>query len=95
MIEGGRGVLGRVLAGVGGVGKTQLAADHARATWDRDEGDLLVWVTAATRTAVVSEYAQAATGLLGPAPADPERAASAFLAWLQQKPGSDRPRGRR
>ncbi|TWV56331.1 hypothetical protein FRZ03_04325 [Streptomyces misionensis] len=91
--EGGTVVLGQVLAGMGGVGKTQLAAHHARQAWDKGEVDLLVWVTAATRTAVVSAYAQAATDLLHADPADPERAASAFLAWLQPKPAGDqRPR---
>ncbi|MET7938245.1 hypothetical protein [Streptomyces sp. NPDC005322] len=81
MTEGGTVVLGQVLAGMGGVGTTQLAANRARAAWDRDEVDLLVWVTAATRTSVAA-YAQAATDLLGADPADPERAASAFLASL-------------
>ncbi|MEV7130504.1 NB-ARC domain-containing protein [Streptomyces sp. NPDC093260] len=90
--EGGTVVLGQVLAGMGGVGKTQLAAHHSRQAWDKGEVDLLVWVTAASRTAVVSAYAQAAADLLGVDPADPERAASAFLAWLQPKPGSDQRR---
>ncbi|WP_265537349.1 MULTISPECIES: tetratricopeptide repeat protein [unclassified Streptomyces] len=87
--EGGTVVLGQVLAGMGGVGKTQLAAHHARQAWDKGEVDLLVWVTAATRTAVVSAYAQAAADLLGADPADPERAAAAFVAWLQPKPDGD------
>ncbi|MFJ2170344.1 NB-ARC domain-containing protein, partial [Streptomyces griseofuscus] len=90
--EGGTVVLGQVLAGMGGVGKTQLAAHHARQAWDKGEVDFLVWVTAASRTAVVSAYAQAATDLLGTDLADPERAASAFLAWLQPKPGGDQRR---
>lgn len=92
MAERGTVVLGQVLADMGGVGKTHVAANHARATWDRDEVDLLGWVTAATRTAVVSAHAQAATDLLGADPADPERAASAFLVWPQPKPGSDQRR---
>ncbi|MEW2515367.1 hypothetical protein [Streptomyces sp. NPDC046870] len=49
-------------------------------------------ITAATRTAVVSAYAQAATDLLDAAPADPERAAAAFPACLRPTPGSGRHR---
>ncbi|MEW2287382.1 hypothetical protein [Streptomyces sp. NPDC047841] len=37
MTEGSTVVLGQVPAGMGGAGKTQLAANHARATWDSDE----------------------------------------------------------
>ncbi|MFF0289186.1 tetratricopeptide repeat protein, partial [Streptomyces sp. NPDC005262] len=92
LAQGGTVVLCQVLAGMGGVGKTQLAAHHARQVWARGDVDLLVWITAATRTAVVSAYAQAATELLSADPADPEQAARAFLAWLEPKPGSDQRR---
>ncbi|WP_369780624.1 tetratricopeptide repeat protein [Streptomyces sp. R33] len=81
-------VLSQVLAGLGGVGKTQLAAHHARTQWQAGKLDLLVWVTAATRDAVVTGYAQAAVEVLGSDPADPELAARAFLAWLEPKPGT-------
>ncbi|MFD6225503.1 FxSxx-COOH system tetratricopeptide repeat protein [Streptomyces sp. NPDC060232] len=76
----------QVLVGMGGVGKTQLAADHARRAWAEGEIDLLVWVTAASRQAVVDAYAQASVEILGSDPTDPERAAAAFLAWLEPKP---------
>ena len=76
-----------VLGGMGGVGKTQLAAHYARHAWQQDRLDLLVWVTAATRQAVVDAYCQAATDLLGADRAHPEQAAAAFLAWLEPKPG--------
>ncbi|WP_405827190.1 MULTISPECIES: tetratricopeptide repeat protein [unclassified Streptomyces] len=76
----------QVLAGMGGVGKTQLAADHARRAWENGEVDLLVWVTAATRQAIIDAYAQAAADILHADPTDPERAAQAFLAWLEPKP---------
>ncbi|MFF5303659.1 tetratricopeptide repeat protein, partial [Streptomyces sp. NPDC013161] len=83
--EGGTAVLCQVLGGMGGVGKTQLAADHARHTWQHGQLDLLLWITAASRQAVVDAYAQAGTDLLGVNSADPQRAATAFLAWLEPK----------
>lgn len=75
-----------VLTGLGGVGKTQLAAAHAHRAWDARELDVLVWVTATGRLAVVASYAQAAAELCGADPAEPEQAAAAFLAWLRAKP---------
>ncbi|MFE0257247.1 FxSxx-COOH system tetratricopeptide repeat protein [Streptomyces sp. NPDC059010] len=78
-------VRGQVLAGMGGVGKTQLAADYARTAWQAGELDVLVWITAGNATAVTSGYAQAAVEVLGADPADRETAARAFLAWLEPK----------
>ncbi|MEU0555970.1 tetratricopeptide repeat protein [Dactylosporangium sp. NPDC006015] len=69
-----------VLVGDGGTGKTQLAAalfEQARA----DGTDLAVWVTASSRTAALTGYADAA-GALRLATGDVERAAAAFLTWL-------------
>ncbi|THA23053.1 tetratricopeptide repeat protein [Streptomyces sp. A1547] len=80
----------QVLTGFGGVGKSQLAAHHARTLWQAGKLDLLVWVTAATRDAVVTGYAQAAVEILGADPTDLETAAHAFLAWLEPKPGTTR-----
>ncbi|MBB0246812.1 hypothetical protein FNQ90_22500, partial [Streptomyces alkaliphilus] len=71
-----------VLVGMGGVGKTQLAAHAARAAWGTGGLDVLVWVTAASREAVVSAYARAGVELCGADPADAESAAERFLAWL-------------
>ncbi|MEU0632267.1 tetratricopeptide repeat protein [Streptomyces sp. NPDC005989] len=85
---GGTAVLCQVLTGTGGVGKTQLAADHARATWESGGVDVLVWITASTRPAIVAGYAQAVTEVLGADPQDPEQAAKTFLAWLEPKPGT-------
>ncbi|MER5567914.1 tetratricopeptide repeat protein [Streptomyces goshikiensis] len=74
-----------MLTGMGGVGKTQLAAHYVRGAWQANQIDLLVWVTATTRSAVIDTYAQAATSILDADPTTPESAAAAFLAWLEPK----------
>ncbi|MER5494282.1 tetratricopeptide repeat protein, partial [Streptomyces sp. NPDC002490] len=84
--DGGTAVLSQVLTGLGGVGKTQLAADYAQTAWNNGDLDVLVWVTASTQSPVVSGYAQAGVELCRADPDDPERAAKQFLAWLA-KPG--------
>jgi len=73
-----------VLAGMGGVGKTQLAAAYARRAWAEGVG-VLVWVNAATRDGVVSAYADAALALGLPLADrdDPEKSAREFLAWAE------------
>ncbi|MFC0052016.1 tetratricopeptide repeat protein [Streptomyces actinomycinicus] len=80
----------QVLVGTGGVGKTQLAADYANAFWEDCTLDVLVWITASTRSAAVTGYAQAGVELVCADPADPEQAARQFLAWLTPK-GAARP----
>ena len=45
-------VVGQVLSGLGGVGKTQLAADYARTAFTSGRLDVLVWVTASSRDIV-------------------------------------------
>lgn len=87
---GGTAVLCQVLAGMGGVGKTQLAAHYARQVWAEGGLDLLVWVAATTREAVIAVYAQAAEQILRADPDEPEAAADAFLAWRGS--GSSAPR---
>ncbi|MFF5081699.1 tetratricopeptide repeat protein [Actinoplanes sp. NPDC000266] len=67
-----------VLSGPGGAGKTQLAAELA----EQAGPDLLLWVTASSRQAILAGYAQAAAEVLHLDPADQERAATRFLAWL-------------
>jgi hypothetical protein len=80
---GGTAVICQVLAGTGGVGKTQLAAHYARRMWDADTVDLLVWVTAGNREAIVTGYAQAGVEVMGADPHDPEKAAVGFVGWLE------------
>ncbi|MFJ1998495.1 tetratricopeptide repeat protein [Streptomyces asiaticus] len=75
----------RVLAGMGGVGKTQLAADYARTAWADGGLDLLVWITASARSSVLTGYAQAGVELCRADLDDPEQAARTFLAWLTPK----------
>ncbi|MGW2183120.1 tetratricopeptide repeat protein [Streptomyces sp. NPDC001732] len=82
---GGTSVLSQVLTGTGGVGKTQLAADYARTAWDSGGVDVLVWITASSRSAITAGYAQAGVEVLAADPSDPEQAARAFLAWLEPK----------
>jgi tetratricopeptide (TPR) repeat protein len=75
----------RALGGLGGTGKTQLAAAIAQTLWDQHAVDLLVWVTASGRDAVLTSYAQANADVGAPDPGEgPERAASNFLTWLTQ-----------
>jgi len=74
----------QVLTGLGGNGKSQLAAARARELWDGRHLDLLVWITAASRDALLTGYAQVArsVGLLAD-PIDLEQAAAAFLSWAE------------
>lgn len=75
----------QVLVGMGGVGKTQLAADFAEQAWDGGAGvDLLVWVTASSRDAVLAAFAQAGVEVCGADGSDPQAAARTFLAWLRK-----------
>ncbi|WP_267882637.1 NB-ARC domain-containing protein, partial [Streptomyces sp. NRRL S-118] len=92
---GGTAVLCQVLTGMGGVGKTQLAADYARTAWDTGGLDVLLWITAGSRPSVVAAYGQAGVELCRADPDDPdEQAARTFLAcllyilaWLTPKAG--------
>ncbi|WP_285503310.1 tetratricopeptide repeat protein [Actinokineospora sp. NBRC 105648] len=65
-----------VLSGMGGVGKTQLAADHAR----HSEAALVAWITASSRDQVQTEYARLAELLTGTA--TPRH----LLEWLNTNP---------
>ncbi|MEU9740167.1 tetratricopeptide repeat protein [Micromonospora chersina] len=71
-----------VLTGLGGVGKTQLAAGLAYRMWQRRELDLLVWVTATSRSSIVTAYARAAADIHGVQDENPDQGVARFLAWL-------------
>ncbi|MFJ8967069.1 tetratricopeptide repeat protein [Lentzea sp. NPDC102401] len=76
----------QVLVGSGGTGKTQLAATIAYHTLNvpADARDLIVWVTAVSRDAIQSMYAEAARrlALLGADGTDVVRDAEVLLSWL-------------
>ncbi|MFI6507620.1 tetratricopeptide repeat protein [Streptosporangium sp. NPDC050855] len=80
-------LVSRVLAGMGGSGKTQLAAAYARQVLDRQRVDVVVWVSAASRSQILAGYAQAATELgLHTDPGDVEQATRRFLTWARTTP---------
>ncbi|GAA0670628.1 hypothetical protein GCM10010193_23450 [Kitasatospora atroaurantiaca] len=97
LADGGAAVLGQVITGTGGVGKTQLAAAYARTVWERavagpqtdDDGaepvEVLVWVSATSAQAITSAYAEAARKLIdgGLRGVDAETAAREFRGWLR------------
>jgi hypothetical protein len=72
----------QILSGLGGVGKTQLAAAVARAARDSGDLHLLLWLSAASAEAIVTGYARAAAQVTGVDPGDPPAAAAALLEWL-------------
>jgi hypothetical protein len=71
-----------VLSGLGGVGKTQLALDYAEHLWASGGVELLVWISATSRDAIVSHYARLATDLTGVEESDPDHGARRLLSWL-------------
>ncbi|WP_346148367.1 NB-ARC domain-containing protein, partial [Kitasatospora cinereorecta] len=73
----------QVLTGMGGVGKTQLAADHAHQACQSGAVDLLVWITAADRSSIIATYSRTAARVEATQSNDAEQAAKDLLAWLQ------------
>jgi hypothetical protein len=73
-----------VVTGTGGAGKTQAAAAYAHERWHGGTVDVLIWITAGDRAAIVAGYARAAeaAGLSGSH--DGDEAALRLLAWLAQ-----------
>ena len=70
-------------AAQGGTGKTQLAVAFTHALWGAREVDALVWVSATSREAIITGFAQAAV-TVGAAEAalSAETAADRFIGWL-------------
>jgi NB-ARC domain/Domain of unknown function (DUF4062)/Tetratricopeptide repeat len=79
----GTTVLTQVLSGLGGVGKTQLAAAYARAAWRDGAVELLVWVSASSREVIQASYAQAAREISATVSGEAEQDALWLVAWLQ------------
>ncbi len=67
-----------VLTGLGGVGKTQLAADFIR---KHGTDAAVIWVTASSRDSILATYAEAARAFLGQQD-NVEQAATRLLTWL-------------
>ncbi|GIE94770.1 NB-ARC domain-containing protein [Paractinoplanes rishiriensis] len=71
-----------VLTGLGGVGKTQIAASLARRLWAAEQIDDLIWVEAGSRDRILNAYRLAWEGI-GEPQDDDEQAAGSFLTWLE------------
>src|SRR5262249_745124 len=65
--------------GLGGTGKTQLASAMARMHHEHRMVDLVVWISATGRDAVISGYARALRAVGVPDPGSTEQAAAHFL----------------
>lgn len=74
------GMVTQVLVGLGGVGKSQLAAAFAHDR--RAEVDLLVWADARSREAVITSFARV-SDRLGLRGRDTQESAKLFLEWLR------------
>ncbi len=70
---------------LGACGKTQLACYVAESLWKAGELDLLVWITASNRAAILTGYAAAATTAMGiDAAGDADSVAARFIGWLAE-----------
>src|ERR1700722_2028764 len=73
------------LSASGGTGKTQLAAALTHQLWDSRAVDLLAWVKASSRNAILTGYALRLAELGAADPGDDlPTAAQRFLAWLSR-----------
>ncbi|MEU1969432.1 tetratricopeptide repeat protein [Micromonospora sediminicola] len=75
-----------ILSGMGGVGKTQMAAAIARRMLAERRVDVLVWITAGSADAIVSAYAKAGADIIDVDPRDVQRTATMFVSWLATTP---------
>jgi len=70
-------------AAQGGTGKTQLAVEFAQALRGAGAVEVLIWVTATSREAILVSFAQAADAVgAGDPDADANVAAARFVIWL-------------
>ncbi len=70
-------------AAQGGTGKTQLAVEFTQALRSAGAVEVLIWITATSREAILVSFAQAAGAVgAGDPDADAEAAATRFVAWL-------------
>jgi len=68
---------------LGAVGKTQLTAYVAESLWRSDGIDILIWISASDRAAILTGYVHASVAVTGLEPADcAESVAARFLSWL-------------
>lgn len=74
----------QVLSGLGGVGKTQIAAAFARQAASRGDLKLLVWIPVCGQDSIITAYAEAAAALaLVNDHVHPRQAADQLMAWLE------------
>nr|GID90450.1 tetratricopeptide repeat protein [Actinoplanes derwentensis] len=75
----------QVLSGLGGVGKTQIAAAFARQAAGRGDLKLLVWIPVYGLDSIITAYAEAARALaIVDDQAHPQQAADQLMVWLEQ-----------
>ena len=68
-------------------GKTQMAIMLAETLWRLGEVDVVVWISATSRSAILAGYAEAWTAATGIEPAGPaESAAARLVSWLAETP---------
>lgn len=78
-------VVTQVLSGDGGIGKTQLAAKAFERASSPRAYDLCLWITAASREAIITWYARVMGRIEAETDADdPNAAAQRFLTWLRE-----------
>jgi tetratricopeptide (TPR) repeat protein len=76
-----------ILTGPSGTGKTQLATAYADTLWRSQEIELLVWITATSRAAILTGYTQALRRISRDGyetGQDQEEMARYFLRWLTE-----------
>jgi hypothetical protein len=73
-----------VLSGLGGVGKTQLAADYAEQRWRDEKVDVLAWINAGSKESIIDGYVDLAVALLDQDDVNTPRSVARLLAWLAE-----------